>query len=161
MAWFWQKQKQETEQRSAQQDAAKAKRNLLKPAAGKKEKDSAAAAAKSDLAPKGKKVSASTPAKNARAFGILLGPVVTEKAARLAEEGTFVFEVTPRANKIQIARAVSSLYNVNPVRVTVVNGHRKPKVFAQRAGVRSGIRKAYVTLQKGQHIEFFETETTK
>jgi large subunit ribosomal protein L23 len=87
---------------------------------------------------------------------VLLGPDVTEKAARLAESGTYVFAVAPHAGKIDVARAVQELYDVHPTKVAVLNSQRKPKVFAQRYGRRAAKRKAYVTLTPGESIELFK-----
>ncbi|MFO0704483.1 MAG: 50S ribosomal protein L23 [Candidatus Andersenbacteria bacterium] len=155
MAWFWQRKKQEKEQRDAQQQARGTKRGLF----GRVQKPAATTAVVSKATAKkaparGKKSQSG----ETHSYGILLGPIVTEKAARLAESGTFVFAVTPKANKIEIARAVAALYSVHPQHVSVVNAHGKPKNFALRSGYRADQRKAYVTLAKGEHIEFFESE---
>lgn len=147
MAWFWEKKKEEKDKEISQEAASKAKRGLLQKSTSNKKTDS-----------KKSKASATAPkaAKPFAAHGLILGPVVTEKAARLAEEGTFVFEVSSRANKITVAKAIASLYNVHPVHVNMMTKHGKPKMFAQRAGRRASFRKAYVTLRKGEHIELFE-----
>lgn len=84
---------------------------------------------------------------------VLVRPHVTEKAALLAEKGTFVFIVDAKTNKIEIAKAVKTLYNVKPVRVNIVN-LPDTKVFVRgKNGVKSGVRKALVTLAKGDKIE--------
>lgn len=84
---------------------------------------------------------------------VLVRPHVTEKAALLAEKGTFVFIVDAKTNKIEIAKAVKALYNVKPVRVNIVN-LPDTKVFVRgKNGVKSGVRKALVTLAKGDKIE--------
>ena len=84
---------------------------------------------------------------------VIVRPHVTEKAAILAEKGTYVFEVAKNTNKIEIAKAVAALYNVTPVRVNIVN-LPKTNVFVRgRAGVKAGVRKALVTLKKGDKIE--------
>ncbi len=165
MAWFWQKKKEETEKQTAENRAAEKKQGLLnRITKGPVAKDSA----KSAATPSGKKkgtAAAATPipakktrkaAKPGAGFGVLIGPVVTEKAARLAETGTYIFAVTPMANKIAIAQAVSAVYDVHPTKVAVINTQGKPKVFAQRFGRRASTRKAYVTLKKGEAIELFE-----
>lgn len=149
MAWFWQKKTREKEQRDAQAQAVSQKRSAFT----RKAKSEAKVAGKSVTTKAAKERRQIT---NAKTYGILVGPVVTEKAARLAETGTFVFAVTPNANKIDIARAVATLYKVHPVHVSVVNGQAKPKAFAQRQGWRTGQRKAYVKLAQGEHIDFFE-----
>jgi large subunit ribosomal protein L23 len=145
MAWFWQKQKDE-ESRKEQQAAAQEKRGKL---------GGTAVAEKPSKKPEAKK-SAAKSGSTASADRVLLGPVVTEKAARLAESGTYVFAVAKHAGKIDIARAVSELYDVHPTSVAVLNSQRKPKVFAQRYGRRASLRKAYVTLKAGETIELFK-----
>src|SRR3989338_6712091 len=67
---------------------------------------------------KGKTGFSSSVVKNA----VLIRPYIKEKSAILADEkGTYVFEVTSRTNKIEIARAVASVYGVTPIRVNMVN----------------------------------------
>ena len=83
----------------------------------------------------------------------IVRPHITEKAAILAEKGTYVFEVAKNTNKIEIAKAISALYNVIPVRVNIIN-LPKTNVFVRgKAGVKAGVRKAMVTLKKGDKIE--------
>lgn len=83
----------------------------------------------------------------------LVRPHITEKAAILAEKGTYVFEVARDTNKIEIAKAIESLYNVKPARVNIIN-LPKTNVFVRgKSGVKSGVRKALVTLKKGDKIE--------
>ncbi len=84
---------------------------------------------------------------------VLVRPHITEKAAILAEKGTYVFEVAQNTNKIEIAKAVAALYNVTPVRVNIVNLPDTRVFVRNKNGVKSGIRKALVTLKKGDKIE--------
>ncbi len=90
------------------------------------------------------------------AYRVLIGPIITEKSARLAEQGTYVFAVAPEANKISVGRAVKEVYGVDPVKVTTSRQAGKAKMFSQRRGRRAGIHKAFVTLKDGQAIELFE-----
>lgn len=83
----------------------------------------------------------------------LVRPHVTEKAALLAEKGTYVFEVSPATNKVEIAKAVRALYKVTPVRVNIVNLPRTRVLVRGKKGVKAGVRKALVTLVKGEKIE--------
>jgi len=147
MAWFWQKQKDEAS-RKEQQAAAQEKRGKIGGTAASKKPAGKAA--------KGAPTTAGKSGSTDSADRVLLGPVVTEKAARLAESGTYVFAVAKHAGKIDIARAVSELYDVHPTSVAVLNSQRKPKVFAQRYGRRASLRKAYVTLKAGETIELFK-----
>ena len=83
----------------------------------------------------------------------LVRPHVTEKAARLAEKGTYVFEVSPKINKIEVATLVRAQYKVTPIRVNIINLPRTRVIVRGKAGVKSGVRKALVTLAKGEKIE--------
>ena len=83
-----------------------------------------------------------------------MSPRITEKSAILAEKGTYVFEVAPRMNKVEVAKAVRALHNVTPVRVNMVNLPRTNVFVRGKKGVKSGVRKALVTLKKGDKIEF-------
>lgn len=84
----------------------------------------------------------------------ILRPRVTEKSGLLSQGGVYTFEVTASANKSTIAGAVKALYKVTPVKIAIVNSPAK-KVFVRgRRGVVSGVRKALVTLKKGDKIDF-------
>jgi len=83
----------------------------------------------------------------------IVRPHITEKAAILAEKGTYVFEVAKSTNKIEIAKAIKALYNVTPVRVNIINLPNTRVFVRGKNGVKSGLRKALVTLKKGDKIE--------
>ena len=88
---------------------------------------------------------------------ILIKPLITEKTARLqAANNTYVFEVGLDSNKVQIKRAVESLFGVHvqSVRTAVVRG--KTKRFGRHYGKRSNWKKALVTLSEGDQLNFFE-----
>ncbi len=84
----------------------------------------------------------------------IVRPRVTEKSGLLSQSGVYTFEVTTRANKDTIAAAVKELYKVTPVKVAIVNTPSKNVFVRGRRGVVSGIRKALVTLKKGEKIDF-------
>ena len=85
---------------------------------------------------------------------ILLRPRITEKASMLAEKNTYVFEVHPKANKKEVAAAITNGYKVTPARVHIVNLPAK-KVFSRgKKGMQSGLKKAIVYLKHGDKIEF-------
>ena len=83
----------------------------------------------------------------------IVRPHITEKAAILAEKGTYVFEVAESTNKIEIAKAIEALYGVKPVRVNIINLPNTRVFVRNRKGMKSGLRKALVTLKKGDTIE--------
>jgi large subunit ribosomal protein L23 len=88
---------------------------------------------------------------------VLKNPRITEKAALQAEGGVYVFEVNKDATKSQIAEAVTELYKVTPVAVNIAKTPAKKVVRRKANGVKSGYKsgqkKAYVYLKKGDTIE--------
>ncbi len=69
------------------------------------------------------------------------------------------FIVKPEANKIEIKKEVEEKFNVNVVSVNTMNYMGKPKRRYTRSGVISGktraFKKALVTLQAGETIDFY------
>lgn len=86
---------------------------------------------------------------------ILKTPRITEKAAYATEKGMYVFEVTQDATKRDVVAAVKAVYNVTPRKVNVVV--KQPRKFVSRfrgrSGTKSGMKKAYVFLKKGEKID--------
>ena len=89
-------------------------------------------------------------------FDVLKRPVITEKSSLLQEEGRYVFEVAPQANKVQVREAVEKAFNVNVMTVNVMNVRGKRKRFGTRLTPRPSWKKAVVTLKPGDRIEIFE-----
>lgn len=85
--------------------------------------------------------------------GALVRPHVTEKAALLAEKNVYVFKVAANTNKIEIAKEVAVVYGVTPVAVNIVNLPATRVFVRGKKGMKSGVRKALVTLKKGDTIE--------
>ena len=52
-------------------------------------------------------------------YDVLLKPVVTEKSTMLQEQGKYVFEVTPTANKIIVKEAIEKAFDVNVLSVNI------------------------------------------
>jgi large subunit ribosomal protein L23 len=91
---------------------------------------------------------------------ILVKPLVTEKMTALQDEhNQYAFEVSPRANKIEIAHAIQKKFNVNVVSVRTVNLRGKSKTQLTKRGRFQGEtaawKKAIVTLKEGEKIDFF------
>ena len=99
------------------------------------------------------KTTKKAPEKLGHRVNAIVRPHVTEKAAVLAEKGTYVFEVSRDTNKIEIKKAIATLYGVTPVRVNIINLPRTRVFLRGKDGVKSGVRKALVTLAKGDKIE--------
>lgn len=94
-----------------------------------------------------------------RLLKVLLGPLVSEKSARLADESQqFVFKVLPDATKLEIKKAVEQMFSVNVKAVRVVNVKGKTKRFGRMLGRRNDWKKAYVRVQEGQEIDLMGAE---
>lgn len=82
---------------------------------------------------------------------------ITEKSNQLSSNlNQYTFEVYQDADRVSIARAVESVFKVEVNRVNVL--YQKPKVKRDRTnrgkvGVKSGFKKAVVTLKDGDKIE--------
>jgi large subunit ribosomal protein L23 len=83
--------------------------------------------------------------------------LITEKGTVLREmRNQYFFEVARDANKIEIKRAVESIFNVKVKAVQTLQIRGKIKRQGRYAGKRSDWKKAVVTLQPDQKIELFE-----
>lgn len=89
---------------------------------------------------------------------VLRSPRITEKAAIIAEKGVYVFNIDSRATKGDVALAIADAYKVAVVKVNIAKEPSQRMVKRTKAGVtrgvRTGTKKAYITLQKGDTIQF-------
>ena len=85
---------------------------------------------------------------------VIIKPRVTEKAAALTEANVYTFDVTNRADKKTVAAAIKLIYKVTPTSVAIVKVQPKNVIVRGKVGVKQGGRKAYVTLDKKDKIEF-------
>jgi large subunit ribosomal protein L23 len=88
--------------------------------------------------------------------GILVKPVVTEKAAAVNQLNQYVFMVAKQANKIDIAKAITVFYGIEPVAVNIINVIGKKVARGKIKGQRSNWKKAIVTLPVGKTIQIYE-----
>ena len=92
-------------------------------------------------------------------YKVILGPVVSEKSAIVAEESNqVVFKVTKDASKAEISAAVEKLFNVEVEGVRVLNVKGKTKRTRYGIGKRNDWKKAYVRLAQGHEIDFATAE---
>ena len=79
---------------------------------------------------------------------------ITEKGTLLGEANKYLFEVAPDSNKVEIKRAVESLFDVKVSQVNTMNytGKRKRQRTA-KYGKRSDWKRAVVTLAAGNSID--------
>jgi len=91
---------------------------------------------------------------------IVLKPIVTEKMTDLSEKfNRFAFVVSKEANKIEIKKAIEEMYEVSVKDVNTMNYAGRTKSRNTKAGLIQGktasYKKAIVTLQDGDSIDFF------
>lgn len=93
-------------------------------------------------------------------YDVLRRPIVTEKSSyQSGDLNQYAFEVHQKATKAQIKEAVEAMFDVNVVRVNVMNvpAKRTRRARSRRLLVRrSSMKKAVVTLESGQTIDVFE-----
>ncbi|MFA4833915.1 MAG: 50S ribosomal protein L23 [Patescibacteria group bacterium] len=94
--------------------------------------------------------------KFSRAYRILLKPMVTEKATNLGVLNKYVFAVSPKANKIEIAQAIEAVYGVKPVGVNIMRAEGKTVRSGRTFGRRKDWKKAIVALPAGKTIKVYE-----
>lgn len=93
-----------------------------------------------------------------RIYKVLLGPVISEKAAGAGEKSQVVFKVLKNAEKPEIKTAVEKLFNVKVESVQTLNVKGKTKRTKHGIGQKSDWKKAYVRLEQGQDIDFAVAE---
>lgn len=89
---------------------------------------------------------------------ILLKPLISEKATMAKETANqVIFFVHPKANKIEVRKAVEEAFKVKVEAVNMIRQRPRLRTKLGRAvGKESGFKKAYVTLAEGEKIELFE-----
>ncbi|NVM57037.1 MAG: 50S ribosomal protein L23 [Desulfobacterales bacterium] len=90
-------------------------------------------------------------------YDIVKKPMITEKSTIQKEANNqLTFEVDRRANKVEIRRAVEKIFNVRVLDVRTMQMKGKVKRFGRTVGRRRNLKKAIVTLAKGEHVEFYK-----
>lgn len=87
---------------------------------------------------------------------ILTKATISEKSFALQEAGKYVFNVTPDANKDMVKKEIERLFKVNVVAVNIISIPGKIKRVGKVYGKRNDVKKAIVTIKKGQKIEEFK-----
>jgi len=88
-----------------------------------------------------------------RHYGVIVSPVITEKATMASEQNKVVFKVTRDATKPQIKEAVEKLFDVKVKAVNTLNRLGKVKTFKGRRGQLQTTKRAIVTLEEGHRID--------
>ena len=83
----------------------------------------------------------------------IISPRITEKATSLSEFNKIVFKVHQGASKSAIKRSVEKIFKVNVIKVNTINLKGKTKIVKGKKIFGSALKKAIVTLKKGQSID--------
>jgi len=92
-------------------------------------------------------------------YSIIIQPLLTERSTTLREvEGKYSFWVDKRANKIEIKKAVESIFTgVKVLSVNTLMIHGKPtRIRGNRMGKKPDWKKAIVSLRPEDKIEIYE-----
>ena len=84
---------------------------------------------------------------------VIKKPWITEKSARLNENGSYVFIVTNSATKSEIKKAIKLIYKVDVAKVNITTKPDRIKGLGSRATRKAGHKKAVVILKSGQKID--------
>ena len=90
---------------------------------------------------------------------IILAPVITENSMKGMALRKYTFKVAKDANKIEIAKAVETVFpGVKVAAVNTINCDGKKKRMGRNSGFTASFKKAIVTLaEDSKGIEFFES----
>jgi len=92
------------------------------------------------------------------AYDIILRPIITEQSMEHLDIKKYAFEVARDANKVEIRKAVETIFGVKVEKVTTLNMQGKLKRTGRYPeGRRAAWKKAVVKLTNdSKTIEFFE-----
>lgn len=90
-------------------------------------------------------------------YDVLKRQLITEKTTKLAETLKYTFEVDQDANRLEVKQAVEEIFNRKVENVRIVNVRKKPKKMGRYEGFTPAVKKAIVTLKKGEKaLDVFE-----
>jgi len=90
-------------------------------------------------------------------YQVIKEPHITEKATLQKKESNQIsFKVHRQANKIEIMRAVETLFKIKALDVRIINVRGKRRRMGKNVGKRPDWKKAIVKLAPGENIDFFE-----
>ncbi len=92
---------------------------------------------------------------------IIIKPLVTEKTDKLGKLNRYTFKVDRDANRLEIKKAIETLYNVKvaDVNTAVIPGRAKMRYTKKgfTKGIKSAYKKAYITLKEGETLDIYAT----
>ncbi|MFA6254933.1 MAG: 50S ribosomal protein L23 [Patescibacteria group bacterium] len=94
--------------------------------------------------------------KTTLAYRVLVKPLITEKASDLGPLNKYIFAINPKMNKVEVKKAIRTIYNVEPIKVNISNLSGKNVRYGRIQGKTKSWKKAIVTLKAGDKIEVYE-----
>ena len=89
-------------------------------------------------------------------YAVIIRPVLTEKTTGNIEHlNQYAFAVDPRANKIEIKRAIESIFNVRVTKVSTRWRRGKRRRIGRTAGWTSSWKEAIVHVGPGEKIDIY------
>ena len=86
----------------------------------------------------------------------LIKPLISEKSTMVHALNKYIFEVSQDANKVEVKKAIQELYNVRPIKVNMIISDGKYVRYGRNYGKTKKVKKAIVTLKKGDSIKLYE-----
>ena len=83
----------------------------------------------------------------------ILSPIVTEKSTNISEQNKIVFKVPVKVNKKIVKTSIEKIFKVNVIKVNIIILKSKKKFKQGKISIKSGYKKAIITLKKGQSID--------
>jgi len=87
-------------------------------------------------------------------YNIILSPVITEKATKVSENNQYVFKVSIGSSKREIKEAIEKIFKVKVKNVNTTKVKGKNKVFKGTKGKRSDYKKAIISLNAGENLDY-------
>ena len=90
-------------------------------------------------------------------YDVIIRQLITEKSTKFAESNKYTFEVSKKANKIDVRNAVEAIWNRKVDNVTIINVRKKPRKMGRYEGFVPAVKKAIVTLKNDEKpLDVFE-----
>lgn len=89
-------------------------------------------------------------------YEVLRRPLITEKSTDLQTQNKYAFEIASGASKPQVKQAIEKAFKVRVTGVNTMTVPGKTRRVGRRQVQTRSWKKAIVTLQMGDKIEFFE-----
>ena len=90
-------------------------------------------------------------------YDVILRPIITEQSMEAVADKKYVFEVARDSNKVEIRKAIETIFKVKVLSVNTLNVKGKEKRMGVHKGYTSARKKAVVRLtEQSKPIEIFE-----